>query len=157
MKTNERVEIQTRHIAVGFQDRHLWPAMTTRLLVLFTLFLTAFSSYSQAIPEYGAVKDALITEELSGAKQAAHLDSLIFGNTPRIYFRNAVENVYGRQFPACLDTDVTSLGKLAEDKPAYNAIELITIRLDGPEDFQFQVRSRQPSGICTIKICAFAV
>jgi hypothetical protein len=137
MKTIERVEIQTRYDAVGFQGRHLWPAMTTRLLVLFTLFLTAFSAYSQTIPEYGAVKHALITEELSGANQAAHLDSLIFGDTPRIYLRNSVEKVYGSQSPVCLETDVASVGKLAEGKPYYKSVELITIRLNGPEDLNF--------------------
>lgn len=97
------------------------------------------------------------------AANGYHLKKLAYDLNPTLYLRNGSTNNPSGKTPVCLDTDMTSLGKLYEVNELYQQVEYITIRVEKDKDLSAMVNSVKFQDfrnlkyiyfLCTFEVCS---
>jgi hypothetical protein len=156
MKTTKQITSQLRPLlSVNIGDNFF---SQLRLRIIFSLFIAFFAlnTSAQTLQEYQTMLAGMnsSTDPVIRA-QATHLDSLVFQVQPKIHLVNLVSTVTGGTLPVCLETDDESVGMLSTSVPLYQTVELITVRLNGPDDLNFVLNLTALPGFGSLKYIQF--
>jgi hypothetical protein len=112
-------------------------AMMSVLLILMLVF-SILKTFAQDAKELGTTLSSMkASSDASIQSQAAHIESLIYYLQPKLYINNGVEKKYGEVSPVSVESDAQSVSNLNEVNSLFSQVELITIKLNSPEDLNF--------------------
>ena len=136
--------------------------MTTIKRAIFILLLvvgsiaqgqTVFELRSKLVEMKGST-DSLIT------KEAVRIESLVYSLQSRLYILQGVEKTYGIVPPVCATVDAQSVNKLKDADSLFSQVELITIKIDKPDDLNLSLDLTALSGFTNLKyvhfLCSFS-
>ena len=126
-----------------------------KLFIILFIVLTSSGLRAQVVMELNsfieqlkASADPVLVANLN------HLESLIKDVQPTVYVCNTI-TAKGEIQPVCANVKAGSINQMIVENPLFNQVELITIRLQSPDDLNFVLDLPKLTGFTNLKYVYF--
>jgi hypothetical protein len=127
-----------------------------RAIFILSLVIIGLSAYGQTAVE---LKSKLIemkgSEDTLISKEATKIESLVYNVQPTLYIQQGVEKTYGETPPVRVTVDAQSVNNLKDANQLFSQVELITIKIDNPDDLNLSLDLTALPGFTNLKYIHF--
>ncbi len=154
----EKLTLNFGHKQTILRDQLISLILKSWILVLL-VGATNFRSFGQAPVEYNSMLTQM-TESGDSAlvQEAAYIKSLVTDKQPTVYINDVVK-ASGSSAPLRADVKAGSVSKLSIENTLFQQVELITLRIDSPEDLSTVLDLSLIQGFTNLKyiriLCSF--
>jgi hypothetical protein len=126
MSINQKVKALTNKPTQFFENSGMVSTVQN-----FNLNADDAKEFKNAVNTMRASSDAIIQAK------AVHIESLVYNLQPKIYIKGGIEKTFEETAPICAEVDAQSVSKLKEADPLFSQVEMITIKINSPEELNF--------------------
>ncbi len=136
------IEVSDRVITTVLTTNRNWFRKTIVLL----LFVISVTVTQGQVTDYKQ-----LLSSITDAGEVAKLESLVSDLQPTVYISNSEIKSFGETSAVCAEVDAQAVGQLKLANPLFEKVELITVRVERPEDLLVSLDLSSLQGFKSLK------